>query len=73
MIGLLITGAYILKGDAAGAARPAERGLGRATTLEINRREVLAIAPLMVLMLAIGVWPAWIVAVINATVMRLFG
>jgi NADH:ubiquinone oxidoreductase subunit 4 (subunit M) len=41
--------------------------------MEINRREVFAIAPLMVLMLVIGVWPSWIVEVINATVMRLFG
>ena len=31
------------------------------------------IAPLMALMLAIGVWPAWILGVINATVTRLFG
>jgi NADH:ubiquinone oxidoreductase subunit 4 (subunit M) len=41
--------------------------------LEINRREILAIAPLMVLMLAIGVWPLWILRVIEPTVLRLFG
>jgi hypothetical protein len=29
--------------------------------------------PLMALMLLIGVWPAWIVSVINQTVLRLFG
>jgi NADH-quinone oxidoreductase subunit M len=41
--------------------------------LEMNKREILAMAPLMVLMLLIGVWPAWILSVINATVTRLFG
>jgi NADH-quinone oxidoreductase subunit M len=64
MIGLCFTGAYILKGDQAGAARPAQRALGWAYR-EINAREVLVIAPLMVLMLWIGVWPAWILNVIN--------
>ncbi len=34
---------------------------------------MVAIAPLMVLMLVIGIWPAWIVGVINATILRLFG
>ena len=43
------------------------------TPLEINRREVIAIVPLMVLMLLIGVWPSWIVEVFNQTVMRLVG
>jgi len=33
----------------------------------------VAIAPLMVLMLTIGVWPSWILDVINRTVLRLFG
>jgi NADH:ubiquinone oxidoreductase subunit 4 (subunit M) len=42
-------------------------------SLEISRREILAIAPLMTLMLVIGIWPAWIVSVINGTVARLFG
>jgi NADH-quinone oxidoreductase subunit M len=72
MIGLLITGAYILKGLTRVLHGPLnERWLGHG--LEINRREVIAIAPLMVLMLLIGVWPSWIVSVINQTVMRLFG
>jgi NADH-quinone oxidoreductase subunit M len=48
-----------------------EKWLGHA--LEINRREVIAIAPLMALMLIIGVWPSWILNVINQTVLRLFG
>lgn len=40
---------------------------------EISLREAVAVAPLMALMLLIGVWPSWIVNIFNATVMRLFG
>lgn len=72
MIGVLITGAYILKGLRLVLHGPLnEKWLGH--KLEINSREVVAIAPLMALMLFIGVWPAWIVGMINATVVRLFG
>jgi NADH-quinone oxidoreductase subunit M len=72
MLGLLITGAYILKGITKVIHGPLnEHWVGH--DMEINRREVFAIAPLMVLMLVIGVWPSWIVEVINATVVRLFG
>jgi NADH-quinone oxidoreductase subunit M len=72
MLGLLITGAYIMKGIMKVLHGPLnEKWLGHG--LEINRREVVAIAPLMVLMLAIGVWPTWILDVINKTVVRLFG
>jgi NADH-quinone oxidoreductase subunit M len=72
MIGLLITGAYILKGIAKVLHGPLnEKWKGH--EMEINRLEVLAIAPLMVLMLWIGVWPSWIMNVINQTVSRLIG
>jgi NADH-quinone oxidoreductase subunit M len=72
MIGLLITGAYILKGIKLVLHGPVnEKWAGH--RLEIGRREVVAIAPLMALMLWIGVWPAWIVGVINQTVLRLLG
>ena len=72
MIGLLITGAYILKAIRLVLHGPLnERWTG--TKLEINRREVLSIAPLMVLMLWIGIWPAWIVNVINQTILKLSG
>lgn len=72
MLGLLITGAYILKGIKKVLHGPLnESWVGH--EMEINRREVLAIAPLMVLMLFIGVWPKWILSVINETVLRLFG
>lgn len=72
MLGLLITGVYILKGIKKVLHGPLnEEWVGH--DMEINRREVLAIAPLMVLMLFIGVWPKWILSVINETVLRLFG
>jgi NADH-quinone oxidoreductase subunit M len=72
MIGLLITGAYILKGIMHALHGPMnDKWVGH--SLEISRREALAIAPLMALMLVIGIWPAWIVQVINQTVARLFG
>jgi NADH-quinone oxidoreductase subunit M len=72
MLGLLITGAYILKGITKVLHGPLnEKWVDH--KMEINKREIIAIAPLMVLMLVIGVWPSWIVEVINATVLRLFG
>jgi len=71
MIGLFFTGAYILKAIKMVLHGPLnERWLGHLT--EINTREVLIIAPLMALMLAIGVWPAWILDVINRAVKLLF-
>jgi NADH-quinone oxidoreductase subunit M len=72
MLGLLFTGAYILKGIAMTLHGPLnERWKGKLT--EINRRELLVIAPLMVLMLWLGVWPAWLLGVINQAVVSLFG
>lgn len=72
MIGLLITGAYILKGIAKVLHGPInEKWVDH--KMEINRREMIAIIPLMILMLWIGVWPSWILNVINQTVLRLFG
>ena len=72
MIGLLITGAYILKAIMKVLHGPLnEKWVDH--PLEINRREILAISPLMALMLWIGVWPGWILRVINDTILRLFG
>jgi len=72
MIGLLITGAYILKAVMKVLHGPLnEKWVDH--PLEINRREILAIAPLMALMLWIGVWPGWILRVINDTILHLFG
>ncbi|MEJ2597407.1 MAG: NADH-quinone oxidoreductase subunit M [Anaerolineales bacterium] len=71
MIGLLMTGAYILKGIKKVLHGPLnERWIGRLT--EINPREIVVMVPLMVLMLWIGVWPNWILDVINRTVTVLF-
>jgi NADH-quinone oxidoreductase subunit M len=70
MLGLLMTGAYILKGVRSTLHGPLNpKWIGH--RLEISPREVIAIAPLMALLVVIGVWPAWLVSVINATVTRL--
>jgi len=71
MIGLFMTGAYILKGLKQVLHGPLnEHWIGHMT--EIKPREILVIVPLMVLILWIGLWPAWILGVINSTVTRLF-
>ncbi|MGB9668761.1 MAG: complex I subunit 4 family protein [Anaerolineales bacterium] len=71
MIGLLFTGAYILKGIKQVLHGPLnEKWVGHLT--EINPREIFVIAPLMVLMLWIGVWPAWILDLINRAVQSLY-
>lgn len=72
MIGLLFTGAYILKGIAKTLHGPLnEKWKGHIT--DINRREIAVLTPLLVLMLWLGVWPAWLLNVINQAVMKLFG
>jgi NADH-quinone oxidoreductase subunit M len=74
MLGLLFTGAYILKGIQKVLHGPInehwEHGEHKLT--EINTREIVVMAPLMALILVIGVWPAWILDVINKAVMHLF-
>jgi NADH-quinone oxidoreductase subunit M len=74
MLGLLFTGAYILKAIRMVLHGPlnveaVEMAHGR--SLEISLREVIALAPLLVLMLLVGVYPAWLMGVINETVTRL--
>ena len=72
MIGLLFTGAYILKGIAKTLHGPLnEKWKGHIT--EISRREIAVLTPLLVLMLWLGVWPAWLLNVINQAVVKLFG
>lgn len=71
MLGLLFTGAYILKGITKVLHGPMnEKWAGHLT--EINIREIIVMVPLMVLILWIGIWPAWILNVINKAVMMLF-
>jgi NADH-quinone oxidoreductase subunit M len=70
-IGLLFTGAYTLK-----ALRDVLHGpLNRRWAghlKEIDLRELVVMAPIMALILVIGIWPAWILEVINQAVTRLF-
>jgi NADH-quinone oxidoreductase subunit M len=71
MIGLFFTGAYILKGIKQVLHGPMnEHWVDHIS--EINAREIFVIVPLMVLMLWIGIWPAWILEIINSTVSMLF-
>ena len=71
MFGLLLTGGYILWMLLKTLFGPQNAKWARLP--DMNFREAIALAPLMVLMLVIGIYPLWIVQVINATVGRLFG
>jgi NADH-quinone oxidoreductase subunit M len=73
-LGLLFTGAYILKAIRHVLHGPLNQEaveMAHGRSLEINAREVIAMAPLLLLMLIIGVFPAWLVEVINQTVTKL--
>jgi NADH-quinone oxidoreductase subunit M len=72
MIGLFLTGAYILKGIRAVLYGPTNAHW-RGHALEIEFREVLALSPLVVLILITGLYPNWIVEIINQAVTRLLG
>ncbi|MDX1615157.1 MAG: NADH-quinone oxidoreductase subunit M [Candidatus Promineifilaceae bacterium] len=70
MLGLLLTGAYILKGigyTLHGPLNPRWKDLK-----DMTMREHAVIWPLMALMLSLGIWPQWLLAIINDTVTRLF-
>lgn len=71
MLGLFFTGAFVLKALKQVLYGPLnERWVGLLP--EMSAREVVVIAPLMALLLAIGVWPAWILGVFNQAVMMWF-
>ena len=74
MLGLLFTGAYILKGITKVLHGPLNEhwAHGEHKLTEISTREILVMAPLMALILWIGIWPAWILNVINKAVVMLF-
>jgi NADH-quinone oxidoreductase subunit M len=74
MLGLLFTGAYILKGIMKVLHGPMNEhwAHGEHKLTEINTREILVVVPLMALILVIGIWPAWILEVINKAVVALF-
>lgn len=70
MIGVLFTGAYTLK-----ALRDVLQGPTNKHWVghlkEMNTRELLVMAPLMLLILVIGLWPSWILSVINQAAVML--
>ncbi|MGD0878640.1 MAG: NADH-quinone oxidoreductase subunit M [Anaerolineales bacterium] len=74
MIGLLFTGAYVLKGVKNVLHGPLNEhwAQGEHKLTEINTREIIVMAPLMTLILVIGVYPAWILGVINKAMIMLF-
>ncbi|MEP6988361.1 MAG: proton-conducting transporter membrane subunit, partial [Chloroflexota bacterium] len=72
MIGLLFTGAYILKAIRAVLHGPFNMHW-KDYNLEIDLREAVAISPLLVLMLITGLLPNWIMPIINGSVMKLLG
>jgi NADH-quinone oxidoreductase subunit M len=74
MIGLLFTGAYILKGIKMVLHGPMNEkwAHGENRLSDISIREIIVMVPLMILILWIGVWPSWILEIINRTVEMLF-
>ncbi|MCC6501213.1 MAG: NADH-quinone oxidoreductase subunit M [Anaerolineales bacterium] len=74
MLGLLFTGAYVLKALKNVLHGPMNEhwAHGEHKLTEINAREILVMTPLMVLILWIGVYPAWILDVINKAMMMLY-
>jgi NADH-quinone oxidoreductase subunit M len=74
MLGLLFTGAYILKGIRKVLHGPLNEhwAHGEHKLTEINTREILVMAPLMILILILGVWPMWMLDVINKAMLLLF-
>jgi NADH-quinone oxidoreductase subunit M len=74
MIGLFFTGAYVLKGIMKVLHGPMNErwSHGEHRLTEMNAREIIVVAPLMVLMLVIGIWPVWILDIIHGAVMQLF-
>ena len=71
MIGLLFTGAYILKGIRAVLHGPFNMRWQN-YSLELTPAELAAMVPLIVLMLLTGLYPNWILPMINSTVTTLF-
>ena len=74
MIGLLFTGAYILKGIRKVLHGPLNEhwAHGEHRLTDINTREILVMAPLMILILFLGIWPMGLLDVINKAMVMLF-
>ena len=71
MIGLFFTGAYVLKALLKVLHGPLNEQMAGHVS-EINLRELVVMAPLMALMLVTGIWPAWLLDMINKAVSLLF-
>ncbi len=70
-VGLFFTGAYILKALKLVLHGPLnQRWVGQLS--DMNLREVLIVTPLMFLLLLTGVYPAWILDLINKATMTMF-
>jgi NADH-quinone oxidoreductase subunit M len=76
MFGLLVTGIYILKGIQKLLHGPMNEEWAeyheKQHSLEIDLRELIALAPLMALMLITGLYPNWVLEVINKGVVNWF-
>ncbi|MCP4420119.1 MAG: NADH-quinone oxidoreductase subunit M, partial [Chloroflexi bacterium] len=70
MLGLLMTGAYILKGIGETLHGPIKPEWAKLPDMTL--REHLVIWPLMAIMLSLGIWPQWILVFINDTITKLF-
>jgi len=69
MLGILFTGVYVLKALKLVLHGPLnEQWAGKLTDMSL--REILVISPLIILILAVGLWPSWLVEVINRAVMN---
>ncbi len=71
MIGLIFTGTYILKGIRQVLHGPLNLRW-RGVLTEMSAREWAVILPLMALMLLLGIWPSWLLDLINRAVMFWF-
>ncbi|MFN2134451.1 MAG: NuoM family protein, partial [Candidatus Promineifilaceae bacterium] len=69
MLGLIMTGAYILKAIGYTLHGPLKEEW--AGLPDMTLREHLVIWPLMILMLSLGVWPQWVLVFINDTVTKI--
>jgi NADH-quinone oxidoreductase subunit M len=74
MLGLLFTGAYILKGIRKVLHGPLNEhwAHGEHRLTDINTREILVMAPLMIMILVLGIWPMGLLDVINKAMLMLF-
>lgn len=71
MIGLFFTGAYILKALKLVLHGPTNEQW-RGKLKDMSRREILITIPLIVLVLLVGLWPNWLLGVVNQTIAFLF-